>query len=249
MGQRIERAPEIKRARIALARATDAGVFEGYASLFGVVDSANDEVVRGAFADSLRARSAAGVKMLWQHKACEPIGSWLSIEEDARGLKVVGQLNLAVARAREVLALLREGAVDGLSIGFRALRAGLDRNSGVRKLYRIDLWEISVVTFPALAQARISMVKAGSLRPPAERAAAALDALCLTLARLRAQEAAAGFEFKLRRLIELRCSPDQPRVPAGSSEGGRWAGGDGEGGGGNRPSNPLNFFDILSPFE
>lgn len=224
-----ERAPEIKRAAAALAPVSEAGVFEGYASLFDIVDTANDQVMRGAFAQSLQKRGARGVKMLWQHQSSEPIGTWLSIEEDARGLKVRGRLNLAVARAREVLALMREGAVDGLSIGFRTERASLDRKSGVRKLHRLDLWEISIVTFPALPQARISAVNDFRARRN-EPAPATLDAICMKLARLRTYEAASNFEVKLQRLarhLETRYSPDQPRAPAGSPEGGQWTSGGG----------------------
>jgi HK97 family phage prohead protease len=97
--------------------------------------------------------------MLWQHDPGEPIGRWLSIEEDARGLRVRGKLNLAVTRAREIHALMKEGAVDGLSIGYRVERARHDRVSGLRRLERLDLWEISVVTFPMLPGARVSGVK------------------------------------------------------------------------------------------
>jgi HK97 family phage prohead protease len=135
------------------------GMFEGYASIFGLVDLGGDQVAPGAFAQSLARRSARQVRMLWQHDPAAPIGSWLSIEEDWRGLKVKGQLNLAVARAREALALLREGAVDGLSIGFRVKTARKMASGGVRRLVELDLWEISIVTFPMLPQARITAVK------------------------------------------------------------------------------------------
>jgi HK97 family phage prohead protease len=126
------------------------GVFEGYASLFGVADLGKDVVIPGAFADSLRKRGAAEVRLLWQHDPAEPLGRWLTIEEDRRGLFVRGKLNLAVERAREIHALMREGAVDGLSIGFRVERARAERPTGLRRLEKLDLWEISVVTFPML---------------------------------------------------------------------------------------------------
>jgi len=142
-----------------LAAVTESGVFEGYASLFGVTDLGKDVVAPGAFAESLARRGAAGVRMLWQHGPAEPIGRWLSIVEDARGLRVRGRLNLAVARARELHALMREGAVDGLSIGFRVERARADKPAGLRRLERVDLWEISLVTFPMLPGARVSGVK------------------------------------------------------------------------------------------
>lgn len=136
------------------------GLFEGYASLFRIADLGKDVVEPGAFRDSLMRRGAAGVKLLWQHDPAEPIGRWLSLREDARGLFVRGQLSLAVARAREIHALMREGAVDGLSIGFRSERARTEPRTGLRRLERVDLWEISLVTFPMLPQARVSAVKA-----------------------------------------------------------------------------------------
>ena len=156
---------EIKRAAAMLSDVTPAGTFEGYASLFGVADMGRDVVLPGAFRDTLIARGAQGVKMLWQHEAGQPIGSWDALIEDARGLKVKGRLNLDVAKAREVLSLMREGAVDGLSIGFRTERSTTDKRSGIRSLSKIDLWEISVVTFPMLPQARVSAVKRSALKP------------------------------------------------------------------------------------
>jgi HK97 family phage prohead protease len=140
----------------------EAGIFEGYASLFGIPDLAKDVVQPGAFDDSLARRGARGVKLLWQHDPAEPLGSWLSIVPDARGLRVRGRLNLAVERSREIHALLREGAVDGLSIGFRVDRARHERATGRRLLEKIDLWEISIVTFPMLPSARVSDAKGGS---------------------------------------------------------------------------------------
>ncbi|MGX5732820.1 HK97 family phage prohead protease [Bosea thiooxidans] len=141
------------------------GVFEGYASLFRVPDLGKDVVEPGAFRESLLRRGPAGIKLLWQHDPAEPIGRWLSLVEDARGLFVRGRLSLAVARAREIHALMRDGALDGLSIGFRSEKARTEPRTGLRRLERIDLWEVSVVTFPMLPQARIAAVKA--VRPAA----------------------------------------------------------------------------------
>ncbi|MBB4041414.1 hypothetical protein GGR34_003091 [Microvirga flocculans] len=138
------------------------GVFEGYASLFGEADLGKDVVMPGAFGDSLRKRGAAEVRLLWQHDPAQPIGRWLSIAEDRRGLRVRGRLNLAVERARDIHALMREGAVDGLSIGFRVERARAERPTGLRRLEKLDLWEISVVTFPMLPGARVETVKQAS---------------------------------------------------------------------------------------
>jgi hypothetical protein len=151
----------LEQKRIALERAqtTAEGRFDGYASLFGIADLQGDIVMPGAFRESLAKRSANTVKLLWQHDPREPIGLWLSIAEDAKGLRVSGKLNLRVARAREVLSLLKEGSVDGLSIGFRTQRSMRDPSSGLRKLYKLDLWEISLVTFPMLPQARVDQLK------------------------------------------------------------------------------------------
>ncbi|MDJ1159034.1 HK97 family phage prohead protease [Chelatococcus sp. SYSU_G07232] len=135
------------------------GEFEGYASLFGVPDLGRDVIEPGAFAESLARRGAGGVRLLWQHDPAEPLGRWLSLAEDGRGLKARGRLNLAVARAREIHALLSEGAVDGLSIGFRTERARTDPRTRVRHIAKVDLWEISLVTFPMLPGARVTGVK------------------------------------------------------------------------------------------
>jgi HK97 family phage prohead protease len=181
---------ETKRAELPLSRVSPAGIIEGYASLFGVADGGGDIVIAGAFARSLARRRASGVKMLWQHDAAEPIGIWTSIVEDAKGLKVAGQLDLSVARGREALSLLGSGAVDGLSIGFRTKRATTEKASGLRRLLEIDLWEISIVTFPMLADARVSAVKRD--RAPRMRES------CLL--RRKAQEAALRFQLKLQSL-------------------------------------------------
>ncbi|WP_201830360.1 HK97 family phage prohead protease [Microvirga zambiensis] len=155
--------------------AVDAGgVFEGYASLFGLADLGKDVVMPGAFVDSLKKRGVRDVRLLWQHDPAQPIGRWILIEEDRRGLRVRGKLNLAVERAREIHALMRDGAVDGLSIGFRVERARAERPTGLRRLEKLDLWEISVVTFPMLPDARVESVKeapklAASIRKAAVR--------------------------------------------------------------------------------
>ncbi len=154
-GQNTRSAP----ARLDLKSVNDDGTFEGYASLFDREDLGHDVIQPGAFRDSLAARGAAQIKMLFQHNPSEMIGVWEEIREDARGLYVRGRLMPAVARAREVLALMRAGALDGLSIGFKAVKARRDARSGVRRLEKVDLWEISVVTFPMLPGARVASVK------------------------------------------------------------------------------------------
>jgi uncharacterized protein len=136
------------------------GVFEGYASLFHREDMGHDVILPGAFRESLLKRGAQAIKMLFQHNPAEPIGVWDEIKEDARGLYVRGRLLPDVARAREILSLMKAGVLDGLSIGFKAVKAKRDAKSGVRRLEKVDLWEISVVTFPMLNDARIETVKA-----------------------------------------------------------------------------------------
>ncbi|MGQ7792924.1 HK97 family phage prohead protease [Faunimonas sp. B44] len=148
------------------------GTFSGYASLFGAADLARDVVVPGAFAASLRKRGVRGIRMLFQHDPALPIGVWSTVREDRRGLFVEGRLTPEVAKAREVLALMRAGAIDGLSIGFRTVRGRTDARSGVRRLHEIDLWEISVVTFPMLPDARVTSVKTDSGLAARLRAAA-----------------------------------------------------------------------------
>jgi uncharacterized protein len=135
--------------------------FEGYASLFGVPDGAGDVVAKGAFAASLRTRPPEKVRLLYQHFAHEPIGVWEEIREDARGLYVRGRLVREVTRGREVMALIREGALNGLSIGFRTVRAVRDPVSRLRTLKEIELWEISIVTFPLLKESRVTGIGGG----------------------------------------------------------------------------------------
>ncbi len=102
--------------------------------------------------------------MLFQHDAHQPIGAWTDLREDKRGLFVRGKLTKGVARAREVLSLLQAGAIDGLSIGFRAIRSRQDKAANVRRIIEADLWEISVVTFPMLPGARVESLKARARR-------------------------------------------------------------------------------------
>jgi len=152
---------EVKLAPMELKRVAMDGSFSGYASIFGQEDMGHDIVMPGAFAESLKKRGSSGIKLLFQHDPNEPIGVWQEIREDGRGLWVRGQLMTDVARAREVLSLMRAGAIDGLSIGFRTVSGRSDAKTGVRRLFKIDLWEISIVTFPMLPEARIDAVKRG----------------------------------------------------------------------------------------
>jgi HK97 family phage prohead protease len=129
---------------------------EGYASLFWTRDLNDDVTAAGAFSESLAASGAASVKMLHQHDDAEPIGVWDEIVEDARGLFVRGRILRATPRGRLVAALVEAGALDGLSIGFRQIKARAD--GALRVLKRVELWEVSVVTFPMLPQARLTVI-------------------------------------------------------------------------------------------
>jgi HK97 family phage prohead protease len=141
------------------------GTVEGYASLFGEIDQARDMVMPGAFERSLKVRGVRRIPMLFQHDPAEPVGVWLELREDHRGLYAKGRLIPEVARGRELYALLKAGTADGLSIGFRTVKGRLDPKTRIRKLDVIDLWEISIVTFPLLPGARVHAVKEASSPP------------------------------------------------------------------------------------
>jgi Escherichia/Staphylococcus phage prohead protease len=132
-------------------------VIEGYASLFGQADQGGDVVAPGAYARSTAALAASGrrVKMLWQHDPGQPIGIWDEVHEDARGLRVRGRILDSTQRGREAAALIAAGALDGLSIGYRTVKAGRT-GTGQRLLSDLELWEVSLVTFPMLPDARVA---------------------------------------------------------------------------------------------
>ena len=139
----------------------DDGTFEGYGSVFNITDGGGDIVVPGAFADTLTTQKAAGrmPAMLWQHRQAEPIGVYTSMEEDSVGLKVSGQLALKTARGAEAYELMKMGALSGMSIGYRSRDDSYDRVTGVRTLKKLDLIELSLVTFPMNDASRVSSVK------------------------------------------------------------------------------------------
>lgn len=140
----------------------ETGVFTGYGSVFGNVDSYDEVVAPGAFAESLAAWKQAGrlPPVLWQHRSGEPVGPHLDMTEDGHGLFLKGQLLVVdVQRAREARALMQAKAVNGLSIGFVTREDSYDRVTGIRTLKKVDLWEVSIVTFPANPQAQIANVK------------------------------------------------------------------------------------------
>ena len=130
---------------------------EGYASLWGAADLNGDVVAEGAFAKSLAKGDAGAVKMLFQHDGRTPVGVWDELVEDGRGLFVRGRIEAWSPEAKFAAALVRAGALDGLSIGYRTSRAR--REGRLRVLSEVDLWEVSLVTFPMLPGARFRVVR------------------------------------------------------------------------------------------
>lgn len=138
------------------------GVFLGYGSVFGNVDQGNEIVAKGAFADSLLQTAAKGRKIpiLWQHRSGEPIGVYDSVKEDDRGLLMTGRLLINdVQRAKEAHALMKAGAVSGMSIGYGVVDDHIDSKTRTRTLKKLDLKETSIVTFPMNDEARVAIVK------------------------------------------------------------------------------------------
>ncbi len=133
------------------------GVFAGYASVFGVLDQHQDIVQKGAFSSTIQKRKGE-IKLLWQHRQDEPIGVIDEIFEDKHGLYVRGRLLLDLQRAREAYTLMKEGAIGGLSIGYSPLKYAYN-DAGTRIISEVELWEVSLVTFPANTSAAITVVK------------------------------------------------------------------------------------------
>lgn len=144
----------------------DKGVFVGYGSYFGNKDQGNDVVQSGAFAKSIAKRGPKGIKMLYNHKQDEPIGVYKEINEDSKGLRVKGMLALGTQRGKEVYELMKMGAIDGLSIGYKVDQKGYDYEDNGKKriLKEVDLMEISAVTFPMNQRAKVRYVKGLTIR-------------------------------------------------------------------------------------
>ncbi len=158
--------------------ADQARTFEGYGSVFNTIDSYGDSITKGAFKASLKDWKAKGKlpKMLLQHGGggffgsnaddMVPIGKWEEMKEDDHGLFVRGRLfDLDTDRTKAVYTAMKEGELDGLSIGFITKKWKFDDETDVRTLTEIDLWEVSVVTFPANDPARIADVKSSEALP------------------------------------------------------------------------------------
>jgi uncharacterized protein len=154
---RLSPAYEIKRATVQAD-----GTFTGYASTFdGPADAYGDTIARGAFTKSLAKHKAEGTApaMLWQHHPDEPIGTWLSFTEDAAGLAVTGKLATGTTKGAEAHDLLKQKAITGLSIGFVIPKGGATNGPKGRRLTELELWEVSLVTFPANTAARVIEVR------------------------------------------------------------------------------------------
>jgi len=140
---------------------TEDGMFEGYASTFGgKPDSGGDVVHRGAFLETIekRGRNGTGVPILWQHNSQMPIGKYTSLLENDKGLKVQGKLTLGTTQGKDAYELLKDGVIKAMSIGYDAIDHERDKR-GIRHLRKLDLWEISLVTFPMNTRAHITAIK------------------------------------------------------------------------------------------
>ena len=155
------------------------GTIEGYGSVFGVKDSYADVIQKGAFDKSIKAhREAKSMPaLLWQHDAAQPIGVWTEMSEDSNGLKLKGKLAMDTVKGKEAHALLKMGALNGLSIGFMTKQAQYDEKTEIRTLTEVEIWETSIVTFPANTKARVTHVKsADDLATPKDAEKALRDA-------------------------------------------------------------------------
>jgi len=144
-------------APLEIKAAGDDGMVEGYGSVFGNEDSYGDIVAPGAFVVSLAEHAAKGTApaMLWQHKADWPVGKWTEVAEDGRGLRMRCKLNLKTSRGIEAYEHLKAGDISGMSIGFMTKAYAWDEDKSIRTLTAVDLWEVSLVTFPANELARV----------------------------------------------------------------------------------------------
>lgn len=136
------------------------GKISGYASVFKIEDSQKDLVAKGAFQKTMRAwrLHESLPKMLWQHKLESPIGKWTLMREDELGLYVEGEINPNIQVGREAIELLNQGALNGLSIGFRTIRSSRSPGGG-RVIHDLDLIEVSLVTIPSNSAAKVLKVE------------------------------------------------------------------------------------------
>ena len=141
-------------------------LIRGYAALFGRPDLSGDVIEPGAFLASLVRRGASGVRMLWHHDPARPVGRWTAIREDRTGLFVEGLLAPFSQAGEEAAALIAAGALDGLSIGFKTRLARKANPPARRRLVTIDLWEVSLVSFPMQEGARLTLARSSQMPAP-----------------------------------------------------------------------------------
>lgn len=136
----------------------EAGHFTGYASVFGQLDSYGDIVDKGAFKKTLKERKR--FKLLWSHEYYSPGIGYVELEEDDKGLRVTdGQLYLEIEKARDAYVNMKNGTLDGLSIGYSIVKENIDRSTNERHLKEISLWEVSLCNFQACPGATVTDVK------------------------------------------------------------------------------------------
>ncbi|KJV69369.1 HK97 family phage prohead protease [Candidatus Neoehrlichia procyonis] len=133
------------------------GVFSGYASVFNTIDCQNDIIKPGAFSDTIK--TGKKIMFLWQHNKNEPIGKIISMIEDTFGLYITVKLILEIKKAKEAYLMIKKGIINSLSIGYQVVNYYIDKNSDLRIIKKIDLWEISLVTFPSNIHAQITNIK------------------------------------------------------------------------------------------
>lgn len=134
------------------------GKFAGYASVFDIADNQRDVIVRGAFQKTL-VENRHAIKLLWQHDHQQPIGIFTHLFEDRHGLYVEGELLTSIPRAKEAYTLLKNKVINGLSIGYIPVKHTYNAEKNLRYISELELWEVSLVTFPANEAARVTVVK------------------------------------------------------------------------------------------
>jgi len=125
--------------------------FSGYASIFNIIDSQNDLILKGAFSESILQKKQKLI-LLWQHDHNQPIGKITKLKEDKNGLHISGELVLDISKAFDVYHMLKNDILDSFSIGYTPIKFSYKKTSDlndIRIIEKLKLWEISLVTFPA----------------------------------------------------------------------------------------------------
>lgn len=187
------------------------GTITGYGSVFGNLDGGDDVVQAGAFSQSLNAWRAKGKmpKMLWQHDTRKPIGVWTNMQEDSKGLLVTGRFTKGVQQADEAYALLKDGALDGLSIGYRCLNDEYDTQNDIRTIKAADLLEVSIVTIPMNDMATISSVKSFSEAIDGFDTLSDAERFLREVGRPFSRKEATDFVSKVNRIVRREAGDDQ----------------------------------------